>query len=476
MLTKPKKIPISAGVYIFRRDKIPLYIGKAANLKKRLASYFQKNAQLPIKIQKMLQEATRLKTIETASEVEALIKEAELIKKYRPKYNLLMRDDKSYFYVAVGREEFPRIFVTHQPRQIRNPKSEIRNKSKIQNSKRVSKFGFRASSFRYIGPFTSGSALRAALKLLRRVFPYCTCTQAHKRPCLNSEIGRCLGYCCTAVASSRQLPAASTQRREYRKNIRSIVAILEGGRTRLMGRLKREMKEAVKRERYEEAGRLRDALFGLEDVFRHRQVLHAPETTRYPWPIVLGKLQSLLKTKGEISRIEGYDISNISGTEATGSMVVISNGQPDRSQYRKFRIRTPAPPGGGNDVAMLKEVIRRRLNHPEWPYPEMMVIDGGKPQRNAALSVLRTLATSHQQPTPRKARSRLEAGSWKLEATLVTALAKREEILYTTAGRAIPLKKQDPALLHLFQRIRDESHRFARAYHRKLRQKYFMRA
>ena len=480
MLKRPKAIPISPGIYTFRRSKTPLYIGKAANLRSRLASYFQKRSALPIKIQKMLAEATRLETIETASEVEALIREAELIKKYRPKYNLLMRDDKSYFYVGITKEPYPRIFVTHEPRGLRiTNRTELRTtNTRYKQFRNSQNFVIRRKA-RYIGPFTSGTALKSALKSLRRVFPYCTCKQPHKRPCLNSEIGRCPGYCCALKMQSAKRKAKS-ENREYRKNIRSIVAVLSGERTRLVGRMKREMKDAVKKERYEEAARLRDAVFGLEDVFAHRQVLHAPGSTglttgeaRYPWPIVLGKLQSLLKTKRDITRIEGYDISNISGTGATGSMVVFTNGQPDKDQYRKFRIRTVR---GSNDVAMLQEVLRRRLNHPEWPYPELMVIDGGKGQLNAALSVLRTLATSNQMPTASSSRAKQGAGGWKREATIVTALAKREEILYTAAGRAIPLRRQDPAVLHLFQRIRDESHRFARAYHHKLRERLYAEA
>ena len=443
LLRTAKSAPRRAGVYIFRRGITPLYVGKAANLRQRLASYFTKAEGRAPKVERMLAEATRLETIETASEIEALIKEAELIKKHRPKYNLLMRDDKSYFYVGVTREPYSRIFIGHQPGR----QQEARNKKQ---------------EARYIGPFTSGSALRVTLKHLRRIFSYCTCREPHKRPCLNSEIGRCPGYCCMMPGSKKQEARSKRERGEYRKNIQRIIAVLSGDRTRLVGRLKREMKEAVRRERYEEAARLRDAVFGLEDVFAHRQVLHIPGSTelttgeaRYPWPFLLGKLQALLKTKRDITRIEGYDISNISGTGATGSMVVFTNGLPDKSQYRKFRIRMAAPPGGGSDTAMLKEVLRRRLGHPEWPYPELVVIDGGKGQLNAAL---RALAESRMTNAKRP---------------LVTALAKREEVLFTAKGQMLHLRRQDPALLHIFQRIRDESHRFARAYHHKLRKKYF---
>ncbi len=451
MLTRLKlgSIPTLSGVYIFRRRKIPLYIGKAANLKQRLASYFQKSSKLPIKIQKMLAEATRLETIKTASEVEALIKEAELIKKYHPKYNILMRDDKNYFYVGITKEEFPRIFITHQPHQ-----EATGSRGRVAGAradKTLSPITYHLSP-RYVGPFTSGTTLKATLKLLRRVFPYCACKQPHKRPCLNSQIGRCPGYCCT-IAKKKETRKEKREHAEYKKNIRSIIAVLEGKRTRLLVHLKRQMKETVKREQFEQAARLRDQIFGLEDIFAHQPLLREPEV-RYSWMTIEPALRALLKTGRSIERIEGYDISNIGGSEATGSMVVFIRGVPDKNQYRKFRIKTVT---GINDVDMLKEVLRRRFGHPEWPNAELMVIDGGKPQLGAALSALR------------------ESRIWNLESRrpIVTALAKREEILYTEGGRAIPLKRQDPTNLHLFQRIRDESHRFARAYHHKLREKAF---
>ncbi|OHA09234.1 MAG: hypothetical protein A3B37_03410 [Candidatus Sungbacteria bacterium RIFCSPLOWO2_01_FULL_59_16] len=432
MLTEPKKIPTSAGVYIFRHDKTPLYIGKAANLKLRLASYFRNQTALPFKIQKMLREATRLEMIETESEIEALIKEAELIKKYRPKYNSLMRDDKNYFFVGITKEDFPRIFTTHQP--------DKDWKVKLQTT-----------NARYFGPFTSVAEVKTVLKLLRHVFPYCTCKGVHKRPCLNSQIGRCPRYCCTAgfkIQDSRFKKA----RRAYQRNIRNIVAVLTGKRQMLLQTLKHHMRTAAKAERYEEAGRLRDQIAGLEGVFSHRSVLQAPLETR-AWSAILPKLQLIFRTTAPIHRIEGYDISNISGTEATGSMVVFADGVPDKSQYRKFRIKTVRD---SNDVAMLREVLRRRFSHSEWPFPELVVIDGGKPQLNTALKAIHdSRFTIHD--------SRLN----------VTALAKREEVLFTESGRAIYLQRGDPAILHLFQRIRDESHRFARAYHHKLRKKHF---
>lgn len=432
-MLKLRKVPARPGVYIFRRGRVPIYIGKALNLKKRLASYFRDKNRMPARIQKMLTEATGLEIIETRSEIEALIKETELIKKHRPKYNVLMRDDKNYFFVGITREVYPRIFITHQPYKIQNEKIKIKNH----------KVKFKID---YIGPFTSGTALKTTLKLLRRVFPYCDCKSVHKRPCLSSQIGKCPGYCCM---EEKRKEKRENGRREYLKNISGIIAVLSGEKTRLASDLRKQMKEAVKKERYEEAGRLRDQVFGLERVFSHRTVLRSPDNNSV-WPATREKIQSLLKTDSLLERIEGYDISNISGAAAAGSMVVFMNGAADKNRYRKFKIKTVS---GASDVAMLKEIIRRRFGHPEWPYPQLVVIDGGKPQLNAALETLR----------------KSMSGKQKTEKIAITALAKKEEILYTESGRAIHLKREDPQLLRLFQRIRDESHRFARSYHHKLR-------
>ncbi len=474
-LEKPKKIPTKPGIYVFARGSKPLYVGKALNIKKRVTSYFRKGDGLAAKIRLMLAEATSLKFIETFSEIEALLKETELIKRHRPKYNILMRDDKNYFYVGITKEEFPRVFVTHQPLKAEllriTNKTELRiaTRAHIRNSKKL--VIRRGAS--YIGPFTSGGALHTTLKLLRRVFPYCTCKGTHKRPCLNSQIGRCVGYCCSQTQSSPASPRRSRGRAKlkaqsyslklkdgrmaYRKNIGGVIAVLTGKKTRLIAQLKKQLKEATKAEHYEEAARVRDQIFGLEDIFNHRFTLERPwrkTVDRAGWPELESRLKKLLGSENNIERIEGYDISNIGGSEATGSMVVFSRGEPDKSQYRKFRIKTVQ---GISDVDMIKEVLERRFRHPEWAFPQLIVIDGGMGQLSAALAALH----------------KSEIRNPKFETPIVTALAKREEILLTERRQAIHLKNGDPALLHLFQQIRDEAHRFARAYHHRLRQKTF---
>lgn len=420
-ISRPKNIPSASGVYIFRKGKRPIYIGKAANLKKRLSSYFRKNTSS--KIKQLLQEATSLDWIETSSEIGAFLQEAELIKKHRPKYNVVLRDDKNYFYVGFTKEKFPKVFVSHQL-----SKNEKAN---------------------YIGPFTSGAALKIVLKLLRRVFPYCTCKKPHKRICLNAQIGRCSGYCCLDVGEKQ----TEDKVLEYNKNIKSIIAVLGGRKKKLIRFLKKEMKTAAKNQDFERAAKLRNQLSGLENIFSHRFFLadYRGKTSIVPWMKIEREIGVLTGDKKSVSRVEGYDISNISGQEATGSMVVFIDGKPAKDEYRKFKIKKVR---GISDVAMLKEIVGRRLNHPEWFWPGLMLIDGGRAQLDAVLEELRIK-------------------NYELRIRAV-ALAKREEELYL-GNRKLPIRLSSlsQATAFFLQRVRDESHRFARVYHHKLRKRHF---
>lgn len=508
MLPKPNNISTSPGVYLFKRGRKPIYIGKAISLKKRVSSYWRNKSP---KMVSLLQKANRIEFMETESEVEALLKESELIKKHQPEYNILMRDDKNYFYVGITREEFPKVFITHQPfvyevmartpNSIRGTKQSQTQRSPhgvyIERSERARD----DKKTKYIGPFTNGSAIKTTLRLLRKTFPYCTCFKPHKRVCLNAQIGRCPGFCCI-LSSSLQAKRSNLFRsphhfaprddnwRVYRQNIKNIIAVLEGRKKKIASELKRKMSSAAKGKNFELAARIRDQVFGLENIFEHRVVLEpdysvlaspAPEQVQYGvnsakqsqdlsagqteiatprlksglattkrrnWPKIENNLQKLLNIKNEISRVEGYDISNISGREATGSMVVFINGQPAKAEYRKFKIKKLHTP---DDFAMLKEVVSRRLNHLEWPPPEVMLIDGGRGQLNAILSVL-----DNKESIPN---------------TIVISLAKREEELYTPQlDKPILLKNLPPETSFFLQHLRNESHRFARSYHHKLRE------
>ena len=426
MLGRPPTIPHTPGVYLFKKGSALLYIGKALDLKKRLSSYFR--VRVGDKVRRLRTEATSVEWSETASDIEALIREAQLIRRYAPTYNVLMRDDKSYLYVAITREQFPRVVAVRKT-MIADVRWSV-----------------------VIGPFISGSILYATLKMLRRIFPYCTCRTMHKRSCFNAQIGRCFGFCCSK--NQTQNAKRKTQSDEYGKNIKNIIAVLRGKRRGLAARLKKEMREHSRQEEYERAALLRDQIERLEDIFRHRHTLSPlrGRGARVAWP----RMERVIRTvtggvSRKISRVEGYDISNISGTSATGSMVVFVDGAPARSEYRKFKIKTVHQP---SDVDMHKEVMRRRLQHPEWPYPDLIVIDGGKPQLNAVASVVREARERHH----------------SLGITL-SALAKREEELYTeSTAKPVRLDSLPRPVMHFFQRIRDESHRFAKKYHHKLRE------
>ncbi|MBI3627304.1 MAG: UvrB/UvrC motif-containing protein [Candidatus Sungbacteria bacterium] len=434
MLKKPKTIPTHPGVYIFKRKKTPLYVGKAANLKKRVSAYFK----IPPaggrgwKVSQLIQEATSIEFIKTASEIEALILESENIKKHLPKFNILMRDDKNYLYIAVTKDEFPRFYFTHQPEP-----------------------GVTA-----VGPFVEATYLREAMRLLRGTFPYCSCKQLHRGVCVNAQIGRCAGYCCIKEQESTQ-----TEKQEYKKNINSIFSILSGKRNNLLRDLEKEMKAAAKHEEYEKAAKLRNQIFGLESFYRHRGIA-LKKRSETPYFKIERVLKTFLNTKEPIRRIEGYDISNISGASSAGSMVVFYDGRPDKSQYRKFKIKTVA---GANDVASHREVISRRLYHNEWELPDLIVIDGGKGQLNAILPLLnqkqfRKIHVSALSKPPRRFFSRAPSGA-----------GQNQDLWYLSNRReSVPLRTLPMSVMHLLQRIRDESHRFAKSYHSVLRRKSFL--
>lgn len=375
-------------------------------------------------------EATSLELISLQSEIEALLKEAELIKRHIPKFNVLMRDDKNYAYVAITNEPFPHIFVTHQP--------TADNKHKKNQSGFIS-----------IGPYTSSMSLKITLKLLRKLFPYCTCYAPHTRTCLNAQLKLCPGYCCI-----RQKPEQKyeSSQKEYRTHIDAILAVLTGRGKRIIQDLKKRMRHYILIQDFEQAAILRDQWQGIEDVIAHR--LHLTKTAtkkkdkRLIWRTTEKNIIMALGILAPISRVEGYDISHVSGANSTGSMVVFTDGVPDRDNYRMFKIKTVS---GISDVDMLKEVIHRRLAHHEWQFPDLMVIDGGKPQLNAVMSVISKEA--------------------HLLAKRVVALAKREEELYSPGNaHTIRLDSLPTETGFFFQRIRDESHRFAKRYHHKLRE------
>jgi len=419
---KPKDIPTSPGVYFFKgpRGKI-LYIGKAANLKSRLASYFSKQRKDP-RFERMFQEATGVKWQELDSEIEAFLTEAEMIKENRPPYNIALRDDKRYSHVVITDDAFPKIYISHQPEPL------------IQET--VSQV---------FGPFVDGGALRSTLKLFRRIFPYCTCKRPHHNWCLNYHLGQCLGFCCLYE------PAITDQEyREYQTNIRAIKELLNGRRQSLLKEMEKSMKSIAQEGDLEEAIDLREKISKIKTVFENARVIKEISSKTD----VLAQIQRALGLDELPQRIEGYDVSNIQGKFATGSMAVFTNGNPDKNEYRKFRIKIA---GLGGDPAMLKEVLSRRFNHPEWQYPDLIVIDGGKGQINAALSVLKT----RHLKTPTIGLTKDEHHFGK-------------HIYINWKKKPIPLKKLPDGIRNLILHLDSEAHRFAIGYYRKLHRRVVM--
>lgn len=404
------KIPHKPGVYQFKdKDGHIIYVGKALDLYNRVSSYFSKNPDSP-KTAALVLEIADTETIIVESELEALVLEANLIKKYLPRFNIRLTDDRDYLYIKVTKEQFPKIITAR--------KKELKN------------------ALKYFGPFPSATTVKSTLKTLRRVFPWCSGTYQKDRPCFYYHLGYCPGPCAKAI-----------DKKEYRKIINLFLAFMEGKKEQLVSELISEMGLYAKAQRFEEAARVRKTLSGITYLTQTNRIQAYLDNSNFledQNKLALEQLKKCLSLDKIPERIEGYDISNIAGTDATGSMVVLTNGEIDKSQYRKFKIRLTGRP---NDYAMMAEMISRRLKN-NWPTPDLIIIDGGKGQVSAA---------------------QLEIGNLKLEIPLF-GLAKRMEWLYGVDGTAIKLSKSNPAL-KLVQKLRDEAHRFAIRYHRKLHQR-----
>ena len=424
-------VPHKPGVYIYKNSKSRvIYVGKAIDLYHRVASYFRTyNPGLKVqnqsgigsvKTEVLVREIAGIETIIVESELEALILEANLIKKYLPEFNVRLVDDKDYLYIKITNEDFPRALTAR--------KHDLKD------------------SLKYFGPFPSSRTVKETLKSLRKVFPWCS--QPPRRPlaklkaCFHFHLEQCPGVCIGRISKE-----------DYRKNIFRLAKLLDGQKENLIDELSKDMEKASKNQDFEEAGRLKKMIDGISYLTqpnRTKNYLENPNFLEDQREVALKALQDALGLPKIPSRIEGYDISNIQGKEATGSLVVLTNGEIDKSQYRKFKIH---PPAGGlarpNDVGMHREMMKRRLRHKEWPMPDLIIIDGGRGQVNGVS---------------------LEIRNSKLEIRIY-GLAKRLEWLYPPGtGEIVKLSRKSPAL-QLLQRLRDESHRFAITYHRKLRNK-----
>ncbi len=418
-------LPESPGIYLFLKDGVPIYIGKAINLKRRVSSYFDLN--LESKTAHMISEAEEFSYILVSSELEALLLEAKLIRKFLPHYNTISKDDKHPLYIQITKEQFPRIIT----------------------ARRVSG---KENTIAFYGPFPSSKNVYSVLKMLRRIFPYSD-HKVGKRACLYSHIGLCKP-CPSEIVSVDDLEKRNEMTQEYRNNIRQIKSILDGKISKVMKSLKFEMKRYSKMEKYEEASHIRDKIQRLEYITRPQ----IPAEFYIQNPNLVGEIRAkeledllslLAKSKntrtnvGNISslqRIECYDIAHLAGTNSTASMVTFINGEADKNYYRHFKIKKAK---GGDDYESMREVARRRSKYFEtWGRPNLIIVDGGMGQVNAFSTILR----SNVVDIP------------------VVGIAKHPDRLIICGEK---IKLVGPAL-NLVSRMRDEAHRFARRYHHRL--------
>jgi excinuclease ABC subunit C len=402
---RARELPDSPGVYLFKDSgSRVIYIGKAKSLRKRVLSYL--NHDLSAKTQVMVSKISDLEYRLTPSESQAQILEAALVKELKPQYNISLKDDKSFPLIRITGEDFPVI--------------------SIYRRKKASG----ADTSLYFGPYTNAGLLREALKVIRRIFTFRSCRIMPNKICLFGRIKLCPAPCIGNITSSR-----------YKDTIKKIILLLEFKEEELLHRLSRQMKEAAKEERFEEAAKLRDQLGALSAITQADSKEAALSQ--------LEDLQNLAGLEKIPERIEAFDISNISGQEACGSMVSFFKGSPDKNNYRRFRIKTVL---GIDDYAMLAEVVGRRyfkLVSLGLALPDLIIIDGGRGHLLTAGEELKKLG---------------------LEIPLLS-IAKEYENIYIS-GRQAPVKlKSGSRALNLIRKVRDEAHRFAVAYHHLLRKK-----
>ena len=446
------KLPKNSGVYVFKKGKEFLYIGKAANIRDRVKNHFY-----PVKYReavilpkaKLFNRVKQIGHIKTGSEIEALILEANLIKKYQPKYNVVWKDDKNYFFVGKTIEDFPRIFLTHQ------------KKLKTKNLNLKTEF---------VGPFVDGKALKQTLKILRKVFPYRSCKTLSNRFCLWYHLGRCPAPCLIKTKLEEKILFEKIKR-GCQKNAGNVFQIFRGKKTQVLKDLKKEMKETSRLQDFEKAAKIRDQIEALEKILSHAKIFSSlepqylikkPWHKYHVWKGVERMLKKILKSKKEIFRIEAYDISNIQGKLATGAMITFIEGKPDKNFYRRFKIKITGKP---NDVAMIKEILSRRFRHPEWGFPDLILIDGGMPQLNAAKLAINNYQLTIPVLALAKKRSVAEP------RTKLRFGAGENKLFIEGQKNPILLKNLPREIFNLILQLRDESHRFAISYHKKLREK-----
>lgn len=435
LAAKLKNLPSQPGIY-FHKDAAGeiIYVGKAASLRNRVRQYFQASRRRDPKTEALIAEIVDTDWITVETELDALFVEAEMVRRYMPRYNILLRDDKSSSYVRISYgDPHPTVSITRRP---------LDDKAK------------------YFGPYFNGGEVRRALKYLRRVFPYSThIGVAPKRVCLQYHLGLCPG-----------IEEDKTSLNDYRANLRKLMQYLRGERAQVIERMERDMERAAKKQDFEKAAEIRNQFFALKAlskqiVFSDKEFLDISKDRG------LQGLTDLLGLKQVPRRIEGYDISHMQGTDNVASMVVFANGIPDKASYRKFKMRLP----GNNDFGHMEEAITRRCsekNQKAWGLPDLFLIDGGKGQLAAAtkardaMGVRRPmigLAKREEEIVVQLEKSQLHVSQLELH--------KHNAIVRESEDFLVILLPRNSDIVKLLQRVRDESHRFAVSYHSVLKGK-----
>ena len=420
-----RQLPTGPGVYLMKDEHARvIYIGKAVNLRSRVGSYFTTAAAQEMRTAGLVPEIRDVEVIETESEVDALLLEARLIKDVQPKFNQELKDDKTFPYLEVFvREDFPRVEFTRTPQD---------------------------RGTRLYGPFTTAKQLRGAIAVLQRIFRFRTCSLDIDdgderwqwfRPCLLASIDQCTAPCNLRISKE-----------DYRRDIRRLQTFLDGGRVKLMRELDREMQQASAEKLYEKAARIRDEIQALEDLdLRGDLEEHAQPEVFYVDPKRgLSGLKQVFGLEEVPRRIEGVDIAHLQGGQTVASLVQFIDGLPFKHGYKRYRIRSV---DGVDDYGSIREVVSRRMGRLAQEgeaFPDILLIDGGKGQLNAALEAMEVIG---------------------VDPPFTISLAKREEEVYVP-GEAEPRRLSRHGFgLRLLQYVRDEAHRFAQHYHHILRRK-----
>jgi excinuclease ABC subunit C len=390
---KKNKLPDNPGVYFFKKSNDILYIGKATSLRDRVRSYFSKdliNTRGP-GILDMVTQASGLEWQKTDSVLEALILEANLIKKFQPKYNTKEKDNKSFNYVCITKDKIKKVLIVRGRNIMKEKYQDI------------------------FGPFTNGSQLREAMKIIRRIFPYFDEASLKNN---NKEFYRQLGLVPTA---------------EYKSNIKNIKLLFQGKKKSILKNLKKEMITFAKRREFEKAGEIKKQIFALEHI---NDVALVKDSAN----------DSVFQNRS-ILRIEAYDVAHLAGKNMVGVMTVVENSEANKDEYRKFNIKTQK---GSNDTGALKEILERRFKHLEWKLPEIIVIDGGVAQMNVAKKVSREN---------------------KISTKIVSVVKDEKHRPKAIMGDEEIIKKYKKEILL----ANSEAHRFAITFHKQKRNKNFIK-